>query len=168
MHHPQECLLASGCSPRRRQRSVAEGSLTGKPIGPKGYGAASRLVSRPRKRVAVGRLLPATATSRFHLRVAAAWPRFLRCPSSAMDGHRLCRGASNPETWRTQGTTLGSQPEALGRKPHWARHLAALATRPCEYCGLELGALRRSGRRGVVAEVRPVTLYTAPDARSAT
>ncbi|MFV2073715.1 MAG: hypothetical protein ACC742_13835, partial [Thermoanaerobaculales bacterium] len=33
MHHTRRCLLASGCSPRRRQRKVAEGSPLGEPIG---------------------------------------------------------------------------------------------------------------------------------------
>ncbi|MFV2074064.1 MAG: hypothetical protein ACC742_15640, partial [Thermoanaerobaculales bacterium] len=33
MHHTQRCFLASGCSPRRQQREVAEGSPEGEPIG---------------------------------------------------------------------------------------------------------------------------------------
>jgi hypothetical protein len=33
MYLTQQCFLASECSPRRLQRSVAEGSLAGEPIG---------------------------------------------------------------------------------------------------------------------------------------
>ena len=33
MHNTQRCFLASGCSPRRQQRNVAEGSPPGEPIG---------------------------------------------------------------------------------------------------------------------------------------
>ncbi|MFV2074102.1 MAG: hypothetical protein ACC742_15830, partial [Thermoanaerobaculales bacterium] len=33
MHHTRRCLLASGCPPRRQQRSVAEGSPPVEPIG---------------------------------------------------------------------------------------------------------------------------------------
>ncbi len=117
----------------RRRRATQRSATT--PIGPKGYGAASRLVSHPWKRVAVHRLTPVTATFRLHRRVAAACPRLLRCRSSAMEGHRRRRGASNPDPWRTQRTTLGDPAGPLGRKPHWAQHLAALATKPGEKYG---------------------------------
>jgi len=33
MHPTQTCFLALGCSPRRQQRIVAEGSPQGEPIG---------------------------------------------------------------------------------------------------------------------------------------
>jgi len=47
--------------------------------------------------------------------LSAAWPRLLRCLSSAMEGHRRRRGALNPEPWRTQRTTLGARAEPRGR-----------------------------------------------------
>ncbi len=40
--------------------------------------------------------------------LSAAWPRLLRCRSSAMEGHRRRRGALNPDPWRPQRTTLGA------------------------------------------------------------
>ena len=33
MHPTQKCFLTLGCSPRRQQRNVAEGSPQGEPIG---------------------------------------------------------------------------------------------------------------------------------------
>ena len=62
--------------------------------------------------------------------------RLRRCRSSAMEGHRRRRGASNPDPWRSQRTTLGAPAGPLSRKPHWARHLAALAMKLGEKCRL--------------------------------
>ena len=61
--------------------------------------------------------------------------RSLRCSSSTMLGHRLPPRAliSTHETHRR--TALGTPAEPLGREPHWARHLGALATKPGEICG---------------------------------
>jgi len=135
--------------PVHRRRQATQRSAT-TPIGPKGYGAAPRLVARPRTRVAVRRRLPATATSRFQRRVVGGMARLLRCRSSAMEGHRRRRGASNSEPWRTQRTTLGApakprrarsaylkyveHPDA--RKHRWVRCIGVRSRKLVRYAGL--------------------------------
>ena len=81
----------------RRRRATKRSATTA--IGPKGYGAASRLVSRPRKRVAVHRLLPATPTCRFHRRVVGGM-----APSSSLPF--LGDGGTSPSSRRLEFGTM--------------------------------------------------------------
>jgi len=75
----------------RRRRATTRSATT--PIGPEGYGAAPRLVTRPWKRVAVGRHPPATATFRVHHRVAGGMAPPSSLPLLGDKGHRRRRGA---------------------------------------------------------------------------
>ena len=78
--------------PEHRQRRATTRSAT-TPIGPEGYGAALRLVTRPRKRVAVRRQRPATATFLFHRRVFGGMAPASSLPLLGDEGHRRRRGA---------------------------------------------------------------------------
>jgi len=74
--------------------------------------------------------------------------RSLRCSSSKMLGHRLPSRASTSAREPHRRTALGAPAGPLGRKPHRARHLAALATKPGEICGLAVSiAIDSAGTR---------------------
>jgi len=72
--------------------------------------------------------------------VATLWAdggrgRSLRCSSSTMLGHRLPPRALTSAREPHRRMALGTPAGPLDRKPSWARHLAALATKPGEKCG---------------------------------
>jgi len=72
------------------------------------------------------------------LRADGGRGRSRRCSSSTMLGHRLPPRALISAHEPHRRTALGTPAGPLGRKPHWARHLAALATKPGEKCKLAL------------------------------
>jgi hypothetical protein len=78
------------------------------------------------------------------LRADGGRGRFCRCSSSTMLGHRLPPRALNSAHEPRLRAALRAPAGPLGRKPLWARHLAALATKPGEICGLEQPHLRAS------------------------
>jgi len=80
--------------PVHRRRPATQ-RLAAAPVGPKGYGAAPRLVARPRTRAAVRRQLPATATSRFQRRVVGGMT-----PSSSLP--LLGDGGTSPSSRRLE------------------------------------------------------------------
>ncbi len=94
--------------PEHRRRRATQRSAA-PPIGPKGYGAASRLVTRPWKRVAVRRQRPATATSRFHRRIYGGMAPSSSLPLLGDAEHRRRRGALRSQT-------------PLGTAPHRPRN----------------------------------------------
>ena len=61
--------------------------------------------------------------------------RSLRCSSSTMLGHRLPPRALTSAREPHRRTALRTPTGPLGRKSHWARHLAGLATKAGEKCG---------------------------------
>ncbi len=118
----------------RRRRATRRSAMT--PIGSKGYGAASRPVTRPWKRVAVRRQLPATATFRFHRRVFGGM-----APPSSLP--LLGDGGTSPSSRRLESEPMahatddaGAPAGPLGRKHHISLHLSGLATKAGEICGL--------------------------------
>jgi hypothetical protein len=92
--------------PEHRRRRATQRSAT-TPIGPKGYGAASRLVTRPRKRVAVRRQLPAPATARFQCRVVGGM-----APSSSLP--LLNDGGTSPSSRRLESGTMAHATDDAG------------------------------------------------------
>ena len=62
------------------------------------------------------------------LRADGGRSRYLRCSSSTMHGHQLPPRALISPHEPHRRTALENPARPLGRKPHWARHLAALAT----------------------------------------
>ena len=92
--------------PEHRRRRATQRSAT-TPIGPKGYSAASRLVSRPRKRVAVRRHMPATATARFHCRVVGGMG-----PASSLP--LLGDGGTSPSSRRLESGPMTHATDGAG------------------------------------------------------
>jgi len=70
------------------------------------------------------------------LRADGGRGRSLRCSSSTMLGHRFPPRALTSAREPHRRMALGAPAAPLGRKPHWARHLADLATKAGEKYGL--------------------------------
>jgi len=90
-----------------------------------------------------------SATTPIGPKGCGAMARLFRCHSSAMEGHRRRRGASNTDPWRTQRTTpwvpagprrarsaylrYVEHPEA--RKDRWVRYIAGRSRKLVRYGG---------------------------------
>ena len=144
MHRTQRCFLASGCSSRRQQRDVAEGSPSGEPIG-----HALVAVRHKRRRRAVTYFeyalrapsRPGRGPQRRPLR--APWVRIRGAATTAMFLHR--RGAATKKA----GTCRRNPPmEAKGGRsrplPAYGHSLPRVGHKP------RSGAvtLRADGGRG--------------------
>ncbi len=105
----------------RRRRATPRSATT--PIGPKGYGAAPRLVTRPWKRVTVRRHPPATATFRFHHRVAGGMT-----PSSSLT--LLGDGGTSPSSRRLESGPMAHATDDAGGPGRASRSQTPLCTAP--------------------------------------
>ena len=92
--------------PEHRRRRATQRSAT-TPIGPEGYGAASRLVSHPWKRVAVRRQRPATATSLFHRRFYGGMSPYSSLPL-------LGDGGTSPSSRRLESEPMAHATDDAG------------------------------------------------------
>ena len=99
---------------------------------PRILGAATKAMSSIAKERQRRRRGHAAAT----LRADGDRGRSLRCSSSTMLGHRLPPRALTSARELHRRTALGAPAGPLDRKPHWARHLAALATKAGEKRGI--------------------------------
>jgi len=102
MQRAQRCFLASGCSPRRRQRRVAEGSPPGEPIGH----ALAAVRHKRRRRAVTYRKYALRAPRRPQRRpLRAPWSRILGAATTAMSLHR--RGTATTKTGPCRRNPLG-------------------------------------------------------------
>jgi len=145
MHRTQRRLLTSGCSTYSQVRLRAPRGPAGAPSvvrcerhGPQILGAATTAMSSIAEERQRRRGGHAAAT----LRADGGRGRSLRCSSSTMLGHRLPPRTLTSAREPHRRAALGAPAGPLGRKPHWARHLADHATKAGEICGLT-GKLRR-------------------------
>jgi hypothetical protein len=139
MHRTQRCFLASGCSTYCRVRAP-------RPTRP------GRRPQRRPLRAPWTRILGAATTAMFLHRRGAATTKAGPCrrnplgrwgsrPISALLVVDDARASTPPRALTSarephRRTALGTPAGPLGRKPRWAQHLAALATKPGEICGL--------------------------------
>jgi len=112
MHGTQRCFLASGCSPRRQQRRVAEGSPPGEPIG-----HALVTVRHKRRRRAVtyqkyALRAPRVENPTGHVASSPSWRNLVR---RSGEGEEVT-GVTRPELSRSI-SFVGEQAEALARLP---------------------------------------------------
>ena len=155
MHRTQRCFLASGCSTYCRVRAP-------RPTRP------GRRPQRRPLRAPWTRILGAATTAMFLHRRGAATTKTGTCrrnplgrwgsrPISALLVVDDARASTPPRALTSaresqRRTALGAPAGPLGRKPRWARHLAALATKPGEksrLAMLEIVAVIRRQRRPV-------------------